>query len=69
MKTQHFCNNEKSSYLTNKTVRQWFANCGLQSNCGPSNTYWDSQHLLLWAAWYVTAEMLRRLRGIKHRLL
>jgi len=62
--------NEKSSYLTNNTVRQWSANCGPRPNCGPFSTFYCAAlHLLLWAVWHVRAKVLRRLRGIKHRLL
>jgi len=32
--------NEKSShFLTNDTVRQWSANCGLRPNDGPFSTF------------------------------
>jgi len=62
--------NEKSNYLTNSSVCQWLANCGPRPNCGPLSTFcWATQHLLLWAVWHVRAKELRRLHGLKHRLL
>jgi len=43
--------NEKFSYLTSNTVRQWSANCGSWPNYGPLGTfYWASEHLLWWSA-------------------
>jgi len=58
--------NQKSSYLTNNTLRQWSVNCGPRFDCGPFSTfYWVAQHLLLWAVWYVRRNVLRRLLGIK----
>ena len=44
--------------------RQWRVNYRAFSTC-----YWVASHLLLPDAWYVSAKVLRRLHGIKHRLL
>jgi len=55
---------------TNNTVRHWSANCGSRPNCKPFSSFrCVGQHLLLWAAWYVRAKVLRRLRGIEHKQL
>jgi len=47
-------------------VEQWSANAEPRPNCGPFTTFrWATQHLLLWAAWYLRAAVLCRLRAWK----
>jgi len=55
MKTQHFAVHQWEAVIHwYDIVRQWSTNCGPRHNCGPFSTfYWATQHLLLWAVWYV----------------